>query len=960
MFSGTRILSAQDAYFQQEVNFRINATLNDRRNLILASEEIEYINNSPDTLGFLYFHLWPNAYSSNTTDLARQLFTIGGKQRLFNNPRSRGRIDSLEFKIGNVKADWHLLPDQPDICIINLPSSALPGDTIYISTPFRVRIPDGDVSRMGYDNGIYQISQWYPKPAVYDIDGWHPMPYLDQGEFYSEFGKYDVTINIQEDYVVGASGDLESQNEIEWLNEKASQWRDTRFEQNRSDSLKTIHFTAKDIHDFAWVTGKGFKAVRGSIVLPESGRKVTTMVLFTAWQALLWDHSPEYVNRSLLRFSEWIGDYPYNTFTAVQASLGAGLGMEYPGMAVIGGATDQYSLDEVIAHEVCHSWFYAALGTDERRFPFLDEGLTSAYEDRYMDLYYPGKKMWELYFRSHGMAKLMKIDQLPAGRISEIQWLINARNNLEQPLNLPAQEYTDRNYSDLIYFKTAQGFTYLRAFLGDSLFDAAMKDFYRIWAGRHPSPGNLREVFSSHTGRDLSWFFDDFIGDVKRYDYRISKLSKGKMLVQNKGELNSPLAVSGFNGDALTFTFWHEGFTGKKWIDLDDKTFDNLRLNAAHIVPELNYTNNNIRSSGIFRKRDPMAPQVLVSIEDPERRTLMLVPLVNWNRADGVMAGFALNNSFMLPKKAEYLLMPFYTFRDPGIKGKGRIALNFTPFESVIRKMTISLEGSKFGATEFSDYILFRPSVDIFFRNKDMVSSAGQKVFTRLIYVSDLTEINNETKAGSRGFWQAGYSFFRSGLVNPFDLTTLFETGGSYDKVSVELNYRLSYYGKNKGLDIRFFMGTMLRSDPEREIYSFAPSGRSGKELYLFEGDLPDRFSVFPSDFWSRQMVMSEGAIVTPVNDSTGYSRSLLSLSLESNFPGFAGKLPVKPFAGFVYAPAVQKPYFLEAGFKAGLWNFFEINVPLLVSENISSIRPSVKERIRFTLNLEALLRIKL
>ena len=99
-------------------------------------------------------------------------------------------------------------------------------------------------------------------------------------------------------------------------------------------------------------------------------------------------------------FSKPIGDYPYNTFTAVQSALNAGVGMEYPGLTVIGLADDAYSLDEVIAHEICHNWFYSALGSDERRYPFMDEGITSAYEARYMNERYPGKKLWELYFKN--------------------------------------------------------------------------------------------------------------------------------------------------------------------------------------------------------------------------------------------------------------------------------------------------------------------------------------------------------------------------------------------------------------------------------------------------------------------------------------------------------------------------------------------------------------------------------
>ena len=155
--------------------------------------------------------------------------------------------------------------------------------------------------------------------------------------------------------------------------------------------------------------------------------------------------------------------------------------MEYPGITVIGLADDAYSLDEVITHEICHSWFYSALGSDERRYPFMDEGITSAYEIRYMNEKYPGKKLWEVYFKNRKLAKFLHIDKMPVGRMQELEWLVQARVNLEQPINLASTDYSDLNYYIFVYYKAAMGFNYLRAYLGDSLFDSTMHQYYTQW-----------------------------------------------------------------------------------------------------------------------------------------------------------------------------------------------------------------------------------------------------------------------------------------------------------------------------------------------------------------------------------------------------------------------------------------------------------------------------------------------
>jgi hypothetical protein len=423
-------------YFQQRVNYRIKAKLDDRKHELKCSESIEYYNNSEDTLTFIYFHLWPNAYSGNHTALAQQLSLIGGEKKNFRDPSARGYIDSIRFMVNNVPASMELLDGQPDICKLILPKILYPHDSLLITTPFRVKIPEGNISRIGFSEGIYQISQWYPKPAVYDRNGWHPMSYLDQGEFYSEFGTYDVEISVPENYVVAASGKL--------LTDTANQTRGEWIIPGDNDKmgLKTLSYHGEMIHDFAWFAGKDFIVRTENLTLPVSGKEISTTIIFTTHQAYLWLDALSYIRNSILMFSEWIGDYPYDSFTAVQAPIAAGSGMEYPGVAVIGDADEAYSLENVIAHEVCHSWFYGAIASDERNYPYMDEGLATAYEVRYMNHFYPDKKLWEIFLQNKKMARLLMIDKLPVSLASELEWLGAVRSNNEQPINLPAPAYT--------------------------------------------------------------------------------------------------------------------------------------------------------------------------------------------------------------------------------------------------------------------------------------------------------------------------------------------------------------------------------------------------------------------------------------------------------------------------------------------------------------------------------------
>jgi len=727
-----------------------------------------------------------------------------------------------------------------------------------------------------------------------------------------------------------------------------------------STKTKTLHYKGENMHDFAWFADKQFNVMKGIIKLPESGKEVTTWVMLTARQSRLWQKALAYTNQAIIDFSNMIGDYPYSSFTLVQSPLSAGLGMEYPGLAVIGPTKNAWTLESVITHEIAHAWFYGALGFNERRYPFLDEGLSSNYEDREKKLKYPNKKLWEISLKTKKQAKFLHVDKMPAEELQKLQWLITARNNSEQPLDLPSTDYNQSNYGQMIYAKTSMGFTYLRAYLGDTLFDASKHDFYRQWKFRHPEPDDLHATFEHHTSENLNWFFDDFIGTTKRLDYHIVKIDNQKLLVKNKGEMISPLIIAGLAEDTICFEKWIDGFSGEKWIEIPKGDYTEIKIDPNHEMLELFRLNNNIRTSGLFPKSDPVQPQLFIGVEDTEKIPLMFIPTVNWNQENGLMAGVALYNGLITPKPIKYLLMPFYSFNHSKVAGFGSLSYQFTPYNNLIRMATFTLQGTQFGAPGNQDYRKLMAGMDIDFRKNNSANPFQHSIYGRFVLASDLNQIVSLEQANINRYFQFGYNFQKISMVNPYKLQVSFEASTTFSKTAVDFKYSKSYYGKNNGLEIRFFAGTVLKNSSSNNFYMLAPTGRSGLELYLYEGIYPNRFAVFPNSFFSRQMSFSEGGLVSPVNQALGYSKWLMSVSFTSSLPGILSKTGIKPFVNILLndhglSTFYNSPLFVEAGLKAGISNIFEIYFPLLVSNNIQSVTGSVKDRIRFVINLEQL-----
>ena len=209
---GSHIAVAQsNQHFQQKVDVDIDVLLNDQAKSLHGTIVMTYHNNSPDTLDYVYMHLWPNAYSSDRSAYNKQAVENKSTTFYLDQKTNWGFIDSLDFDVNGLSV--HLeQTEHPDVAILRLNEPLLPGTVVKISTPFRVQIPK-TYSRLGHTEESLQISQWYPKPAVYNQDGWHPMPYLDQGEFFSEFGDYQVSITLPADYTILATGTIETTTE---------------------------------------------------------------------------------------------------------------------------------------------------------------------------------------------------------------------------------------------------------------------------------------------------------------------------------------------------------------------------------------------------------------------------------------------------------------------------------------------------------------------------------------------------------------------------------------------------------------------------------------------------------------------------------------------------------------------------------------------------------------------------
>jgi hypothetical protein len=475
-------LNAQ--YWQQQVNYTIDVSLNNIEYTLDGFVRMEYINHSPDTLTYLWIHCWPNAYKNDRTAFSEQLLENGRTDFYFSNKDRRGYINRLDFHVDGERARVEDHPQYIDIVKVILPRALPPGEKLILTTPFHEQLPY-NFSRGGHADGAFQVTQWYPKPAVYDKTGWHPIPYLDQGEFYSEFGDYDVRITTPKGYILAATGELQHDTSMD-------------------ASGKTIHYLQKNIHDFAWFADKKFLVDHDTLQLP-SGKIIDVYAWYRPAAKPVWQYATRFIKDAVRFRSALLGDYPYKVVGAAEIKMGSPGGMEYP---TITGITDQSSpkaLDLLIEHEVGHNWFYAALGTNERRYPWMDEGINTYYDRRYEKWKYPlgTPNPYHLPKTKH-IHRLEK--KLPEDADQLFLNMVTA-DHRDQPISTSSEDFTASNYDLIVYTKTANWLQLLADSLGLPQFDSCMQTYYRQWKFKHPYPEDFKSVVTSTSRKEWSSVF---------------------------------------------------------------------------------------------------------------------------------------------------------------------------------------------------------------------------------------------------------------------------------------------------------------------------------------------------------------------------------------------------------------------------------------------------------------------
>ena len=591
-------------YWQNRVDYEINVSLNDVSNEIKGSVTISYKNNSPHALPFLWLQLDQNLFNKASRGQARMPLNArsryGDSKSNFNGGYN---ISSVKLVNENTDANYIITDTRMQI---RLPKAMKPGgDEIKIRIYYAFELPKYGADRCGIletkNGNIFAVAQWYPRMCVFDdVEGWNTLPYLGPSEFYCEYGDFDVNITAPASHIVVCSGELLNESEVltpVQLNRMAEAKKSDKTVMLRTEAeikdpnsrptaaTLTWHYKISNARDVAWASSKSFIWDAAKINLP-SGKTSLAMSVYPAESAGRkgWGRSTEYTKASIENYSKRWFEYPYPAAINVASIVG---GMEYPGIVFCGSTAKEGDLWGVTDHEFGHTWFPMIVGSNERKYGWMDEGFNTFINS-----------LAEVDF-NNGEYKSKRNDM-------EITVKYMFGENTEPIMSTP-DALREVNIGNDLYSKPGYGLELLRnEILGPDRFDYAFKEYIKRWAYKHPTPWDFFRTMDNASGENLAWFWKAWFVENYTFDQAIISVDYDDNGIPGNGAV---VTIVNLEQMALPVNISYETSSGKKGtLKLPVEVWNNtntwkvklpttealkkVELDTEKVFPDIDFSNN--------------------------------------------------------------------------------------------------------------------------------------------------------------------------------------------------------------------------------------------------------------------------------------------------------------------------------------------------------------------------------
>ncbi|MEG3659127.1 metalloprotease [Arenibacter palladensis] len=903
---------------------KLTATLDVESKTFNIQQEIIYENNSKDTLEFIYFNDWANAYANKNTALAKRFSEEFKKGLHLAREEERGNTKITSTVDDNYQGlDWEYAPGR-DIIKISLNHPLPPKESTKIFITYKVKLPSDKFTTYGYDNrGGYYLKDWYLTPAVYDGE-WHLYSNKNLEDLYTDMANTSIELIIPQNlFAVSNFHELGK---------------------NQAGDGQHIYF-------------QGINQKSGEIIIRPSKQFVKhvtpEITIFTDLQSTKYDEisSGISINRVSKYIYENLGDYPHKQLLVSELDYNKdplyGIN-QLP--SFIRPYEEQFQFEMKFLKTALNSFIRETMFLDPRNEKWVTDAILNYLMIGFVEEYYPDQKLlgklssiWGV--RNFHLAKMNFNEQYP------LLHMLSARRNIDQSLTTPNDSLVKFNQKIANRYKAGLGLAYLADYTGKEHVDRSVKEFYINYRLKPTTAADFKFIVVENSDKDINWFFDEYVSTTQKIDFKIKKVRKMEdslvVILKNKEGTNVPISLFGIKNDTVVSNYWFTDITDQQAFRIPKNGEDRLVLNYDQTIPEFNQRDNWKSLNGFFSSNKKLKFQFFKDAEDPYYNQIFYVPVLGFNKYDGLSPGMRLHNKTLLERPFVFDLAPTYAPNEKTFVGYGKFNFRKYHGKSGLYVTNYSLRGSTSHFQENSRYSTVSPSIGFGWRPSNLLLNKREALIFRSISVfrdidPNLQSLGLETDPDYNVF-NAKYYNTHNNIINYLSWSVDAQYSDKFTKLAYELEYR-KLFENNRQFNLRFFAGKFLRNETagSTDFFSFSLDRPTD---YLFDYEYLGRSE--GSGIYSQQIIVAEGGFKSKLENPFA-NDWMATVNTSVNIWRW---IEVYGDLGFVKNKGLKERFVYDSGIRLNLLtDYFELYFPLYSNNGWEISQPQYDQKIRFVI----------
>jgi hypothetical protein len=902
---------------------QIDVEVNMEHKTLTVLQEIEFYNQSDDTLTTVVLNDWNNSYSSKTTPLAKRFSDEFYRAFHLATEKERGSTYNLNISTADkTKLSWDRTEKNPDFVVVKLDKKLAPNQKINLHFTYIVKVPSDKFTHYGYtEKGGMYLKNWFLTPARYENHAFIKYNNFNLDDIANSVSNFDIILRIPKNFELTTDLNEEKINPIETF---------TIYK------LKGINRTDFSIFIEPKTSFRSFKNSSVEVLTNLKGHKADEIQ-----KAIAIDRVVNFTNNLIGNsHNEKIivsqADYDRNPFYGLN---------QMPAFLV--PFPDEFLFEIKFLKTYLNNYLKNNLKLDPRKDNWIYDGIQVYTMMRYMNENYPDCKMtgriskFKLFKGYH----LLNLD---FNEQYSYFYLLMARKNLDQPLGAPKNTLIKFNEQIASKYRAGLSLIYLDNYLGNGTVSNSIQQFNALNTEKKSDGTDFETILKSGTKKDINWFFETIINSREIIDYKFSNVSKTKDSVsfslKNKTNVAVPIPIYGIKNDTIVFKKWIEPLIKDSIYTLERNQANKIVINFKNEVPEFNLRNNWKKLEGFYPNNRPIKFALIKDLEDPFYNQIIYAPILTYNVYDGLSPGMRFHNRAILNRPFVYDINPTYSLKSKTITGSAIFMVNKDYRDSNLFNVRYSVSGNYFHYAPDATYLKINPMVLMQIRNEDYRDNRKRMLLFRQVIINrQKSEIVIDSSLQDYSVFDAKYINSRTELTNHISFVGDVQFSGKFGKISTEIQYR-KLFEDNRQLNLRMYAGAFTYNNSNSDFYSFALDRPTD---YLFDYAYLGRSS--ETGIVSQEFILAEGGFKSKLTPS--YANQWIA-TMNGSY-SIWNWIEVYGDVGFVKNSYQKEKFLFDSGIRLNLLtDYFELYFPIYSAKGWEITQPNYNEKIRFVVTL--------